>query len=141
MRIIGYLRVSTATQDNNNQKLSILDYGQRNGINVDRYYEHVVSSRKTTKQRGIDALLDVLQAGDHLIVSELSRLGRSISEIIRITDDLIKGEIKVTFVKENFVLNGQPDLKTKIMITLFGLFADLEREKFLKDSCPLGVGL
>ena len=66
--------------------------------------------------------------GDTLIVSELSRLGRSVGEVITTIDSLIQREIGFIAVKETIVLNGEANLQMKVMITLFSLFADIERE-------------
>lgn len=44
--IVAYLRVSTDKQEINSQKLSVLDYANREGWKIDRYVEIVVSSRK-----------------------------------------------------------------------------------------------
>lgn len=66
--------------------------------------------------------------GDTLIVSELSRLGHSVGEVITTIDSLIQREIGFIAVKEIIVLNGEANLQMKVMITLFSLFADIERE-------------
>jgi len=55
------------------------------------------------------------------LVSELSRLGRSLGQIIHIVDHLIKKSIRLVAIKENILINGQQDLQTKVMITRFGL--------------------
>ena len=78
MKTLAYLRVSKDTQDVRNQKLAILEFAQQEQIPVDQFVEITVSSRKSTKERRIDQLLAQLSAGDTLIVSELSRMGRSV---------------------------------------------------------------
>lgn len=82
MKTIAYLRVSKDTQDVKNQKLAILEYAQREKIEIHIFIELSISSRKSTKERKIDQLLEQLSSGDTLIVSELSRIGRSVGEII-----------------------------------------------------------
>ncbi|RPJ79138.1 MAG: resolvase, partial [Alphaproteobacteria bacterium] len=76
-KTVAYVRVSTDGQDNQNQKYEILNYCDREKWQVDKWLELEISSRRSTKERRIDELISVLQAGDRLIVSELSRLGRS----------------------------------------------------------------
>jgi len=78
-KIIAYTRVSTDSQDLKNQKLEILQYADKHQFQINEWSEIKVSSRKTTKERLIDQLLENLETGDTLIVSELSRLGRSVS--------------------------------------------------------------
>lgn len=131
MKTVAYLRVSKDTQDVNNQRLAILQFAQMERIQVDGFMEVTVSSQKSVKERKIDMLLDQLFEGDTLIISELSRIGRSVGEIITIVDTLVKKRIRLLAVKEGIRLDGSPDcedIQTKVMITLFGLFAEIERK-------------
>ena len=131
MKTVAYLRVSKDTQDVNNQRLAILQFAQRERIQVDVFIEVTVSSRKPAKERKIDMLLEELIEGDTLIVSELSRMGRSVGEIVTIVDTLVKKRISFFAVKEGICLDGSrdcEDIQTKVMITLFGLFAEIERK-------------
>ena len=86
--------------------------------------EITVSSRKSTKERRVDQLLDLLSSGDTLIVSELSRMGRSVGEIITIVDTLARRKIRLLTVKEGIRLDGEESLQTKVMVTMFSLFAE-----------------
>ncbi len=81
VQVVGYTRVSTQEQDLKNQKYEILNYADKNDLTVTNWFEIKVSSRKSTKVRMIDALLERLNEGDVLIVAELSRLGRSVGQI------------------------------------------------------------
>ncbi len=63
-----------------------------------------------------------------LIVSELSRLGRSVGDIITTVDTLVKRQIQLRAIKEDIRLNGPRDLRTRVMVTMFSLFAEIERE-------------
>jgi DNA invertase Pin-like site-specific DNA recombinase len=128
MKTVAYLRVSTGSQDLANQKMAVLDYARRQRFTVDRFVEAQISSRKTPAQRGIDDLLGTLAAGDRLIVSELSRLGRSLGQVIRIVDELVKRKVHFVAIKEAIRFEGKQDMQTKVMIALFGLFAEVERD-------------
>ena len=128
MKTIAYLRVSTDKQDLNNQKLEILEYAQKRNFKVDDFIEIEVSSRRTTKQRRIDELLSRLNNGDLLIVSELSRLGRSVGQVVTFVDELIKRKIKLVAIKEGIDIDGKKDMQTKVMVTMFTLFAEIERD-------------
>ncbi len=128
MKTIAYIRVSTDKQDLENQTLTIHDYAYRQKININDYIKIQIASSKSLKERLIEQLLQQLNTGDTLIVSELSRLGRSVGQIIQIVDYLIKEKIKFIAVKENILLNGQQDIQSKVMITMFGLFADIEKD-------------
>jgi DNA invertase Pin-like site-specific DNA recombinase len=128
MRTVAYLRVSTGSQDLANQKMAVLDYARQKRFTVDRFVEVQASSRKDPAQRGIEDLLGALDAGDRLVVSELSRLGRSLGQVIRIIDELVKRKVRFVAVKEAIRFEGKQDMPTKVMIALFGLFAEVERD-------------
>jgi len=128
MKTVAYLRVSKDTQDVNNQKLAILEFAQREKMEVDDFVEITASSRKSTKERKIDLLLEQLDPEDTLIVSELSRVGRSVGKIITTVDTLMRGRIRFIAVEESIRFNGSQDLRTKVMVTMFGLFAEIERD-------------
>lgn len=138
MKSWGYLRVSTIKQDVQNQKLEILSYANTNKITIDDFISIEISSRKTMKERRIEELLEKLDTGDTLIVSELSRLGRSLGEIIQIVDALVKKQVRFIAVKQNMVINGRHDIQTKVMITMFGLFAEIERD-LLSERTKMGL--
>jgi DNA invertase Pin-like site-specific DNA recombinase len=127
-QVIAYLRVSTSMQDINSQKLELHEYARRNDIKINKFIEVKSSSRKSNKDRKIDELLENLHSGDLLLVSELSRLGRSVGQIIKIVDELIKKQIRFIAVKESIKINGNQNIQTKTMITMFGLFAEIERD-------------
>jgi DNA invertase Pin-like site-specific DNA recombinase len=126
--VYAYIRKSTDDQNTKSQKLAVYKYADENGLRVDQWFDVDCSSRKSTKDRRIDELLDILGEGDTLIVPELSRLGRSVGQVITIVDQLIKKKVKVICLKENIRLNGRQDIQTKVMITMFSLFAEIERD-------------
>jgi DNA invertase Pin-like site-specific DNA recombinase len=128
MKTIAYLRVSMGSQDLANQKLAVLDYARQKRFGIDRFVEVQASSRKGRDQRRIEELLDSLAAGDRLVISELSRLGRSLGQVIQIVDELVKRKVRFTAIKESIRFEGKQDLQTKVMIALFGLFAEVERD-------------
>ena len=89
MRTIAYLRVSTGGQDLGQQKLAILDYARQHRITVDDVVEVHASTRRATQRAHVLELIEALAPGDRLIVSELSRLGRSLGQILQIVDHLV----------------------------------------------------
>ena len=128
MKTMAYLRVSKDSQDVNNQRLAILEFARQERREIGEFMEVQVSSRRSPKERQLDVLLARLEPGDTLIVSELSRMGRSVGEIITTVDTLVKQRIRLIAIKEGIRLERQQNLQTKVMVTLFGLFAEIERE-------------
>lgn len=126
-KTIAYLRASTGKQDLDHQKLELLDFAQQNSLMIDEFVEITMSSRMTGKQRRIDDLLEKLTQADILMVTELSRLGRSTAEVISLVNSLIQKNIRFIALKQKMDIS-QHDMKSKIMITLFSLFSELERD-------------
>ena len=110
------------------QRLAIWDYAQKNRLTIDEFVTAKASSQKRLSQRRIKDLLLRLQPKDVLLVSELSRLGRSVGQIIFIVEKLIAKQVRLVAIKEGIDLAGALDLQTKVMITLFSLFAEIERD-------------
>ena len=88
--IFGYIRVSTVEQNLDGQKNLISRYCMDHKLIVDEWLELEISSRKTIEQRRISELYDKLQPNDIVIVSELSRLGRSIKETLSIIETILE---------------------------------------------------
>ena len=128
MPTVAYLRISTGGQSLDSQRLAILDYAHRHGLLVQTFVEAHASARHPGAKQGVATLLEQLHPGDLLLVSELSRLGRSVGQIIQLVDRLLKQQVRLVAIKEHIHLNGAQDLQTKVMITLFGLFAEIERD-------------
>ncbi len=126
-QIIAYLRTSTDKQDLNNQKLEILEWARKQDLKADEFVKITMSSRKTSKQRRIEEVLQILVDSDTLIVTELSRLGRSTAEVITLVNELIARNIRVIILKQNLDISRH-DMHSKVIITLFSLFAELERD-------------
>ncbi len=126
-KIVAYLRTSTDKQDLNHQKLELLEFARKKSLSIDEFIEITISSRKTSKQRRIDELLSMLNDGDILLVTELSRLGRSTAEVMTIVNSLAKRNIRVIVVKQNLDISKQ-DINSKVTLTLFSLFSELERD-------------
>lgn len=136
MLTVGYIRVSTDEQDLSKQKHLLLEFAQQQRLIIDQFIEAEVSSRKTTKERRIDELLDLLKTGDHLLVAELSRLGRNMLETLNIITTLSERGIKITFVR-------QPELAThgshgKLLLAIYSYFAEAERD-FISTRTKQGL--
>ena len=124
----AYLRTCTDKQELNHQKLEILEYARRHELKADEFVEIAMSSRKTPKQRRIEELLSKLVTADIVIVSELSRLGRSTAEEIALINELVHRQIRVIVIKQGLDIQKNHDLQSKVMVTLFSLFSELERD-------------
>ena len=125
--IYGYIRVSTDKQDCENQKLGIENKAKALGIIIDKYIEDSgVSGIKEPEKRALGGCLKQLKAGDIIICSELSRLGRKLFMIMRILEYCMSTGAKVYTVKDGYELGD--NIQSKVMAFAFGLSAEIERE-------------
>lgn len=122
----GYIRVSTDKQDCENQKLGIEQKAQKLGIRIEKYIEDAgVSGIKEPNERALGGCMKHLKAGDVIICSELSRLGRKLFMIMRILEYCMMVGAKVYTVKEGYELGD--NIQSKVLAFAFGLSAEIER--------------
>ena len=98
-RTIGYLRVSKEAQDLDKNRADILTLANSEGLGRVEFVEETASGRITWRKRKIADILDELRAGDALIVSKLSRLGRSMLECMEILSIASDAGIRVHAIK------------------------------------------
>jgi len=87
--------------------------GQKKDLKVDEFVEITMSSRKTSKQRRIEEVLRMLTDTDTLVVTELSRLGRSTAEVIALVNEFVARNIRVIILKQNLDIS-QHDMNSKL---------------------------
>ena len=126
--ILGYIRVSTVKQELENQKNALYEFARSRKFIIDKFLETEISSHQHQSKRKLDEIFNLLKKGDMLLITELSRLGRSLSEILNIVNKLIKHGIELLTVKENIHIQGKHSMQSKVMISMFALFAELERD-------------
>lgn len=130
MANIGYIRVSSNKQTLEHQRFEIENFALKNNIKIDTWVEEKISSRKALKNRKLGELLDNLQENDVLISCEISRLGRSLLEVMRILETCLNKNCQVWTLKENYRLGN--DIQSKVLAFAFGLAAEIER-KLISD--------
>lgn len=130
MANIGYIRVSSNKQTLEHQRFEIENFAKSEGITIDTWVEEKISSRKALKHRKLGELLSNLQENDVLISCEISRLGRSLLEVMRILETCLNKNCQVWTIKENYRLGN--DIQSKVLAFAFGLAAEIER-KLISD--------
>lgn len=137
----GYVRVSTGDQTAESQKNLVSRYCMDKRMLIDEWIAIEKSSRKSTKERRIEELIQKLAPGDVVIVSELSRLGRSIREVLHIIERIVKEkQCKIMMIKQNLDIdsNNTNDMANKILLTVFSMLAELERD-FISERTKEGL--
>ena len=125
--IYVYYRVSTELQTYESQKVGIIDFVNRMNWKIDKeYIDEGVSGTILAKKRKLGTLLRILHKGDILITSELSRLGRSTSDVINTCQLLVKKGVNCYLVKQGMSIDNTP--VGKMMIAILSAFAEMERD-------------
>ncbi len=125
-KTVAYLRVSTVDQDTEKNKDDILRIANEKDFGRVEFVEEKASGNRTWKERKIKGIIDCLGDGDRLIVPEMSRLGRSMLEIMEILAIAKEKGISVYAVKGNWELNGS--IQSKVMAMAFSIAAEIERD-------------
>ena len=131
-KTIAYLRVSTADQDLEKNKADILFFANHHDLGQVNFVEEVASGRKPWRERHIANILEQLQAGDVMIVAELSRLGRSMLECMEILALATQKHILVYSVKGDWQLDDS--IQSKIIALVFSMAAEIERDLISKRT-------
>lgn len=131
-KTIGYLRVSTAEQDLEKNKMEILTLANDKDFGKVEWVEEKVSGTKSWKERKIKKVIDTLTEGDRIIVPELSRLGRSMLEIMEMLSIAKDKGIYIYAVKGGWELNGS--IQSKVMAMAFSIAAEIERDLISKRT-------
>jgi DNA invertase Pin-like site-specific DNA recombinase len=115
--VVGYLRASTADQDLEKNKADILQLANHHDLGRVHFVEEKISGKISWRNRKLAEVLGSLQADDAIIVSELSRLGRSMLECMEILSVAAQKRINVYSVKGAWRLDQS--IQSKIIAMAF----------------------
>lgn len=126
--LVGYARCSTDEQDVAAQRAELAQLGAER-IYVDRG----LSGGKTAGRDGLAQAIDVVRAGDTLVVTKLDRFARSVIDARTIADDLAgKG---VTLQIGATMRYDPADPMGKMFFTLLAMFAEFELDMIRQRQC------
>jgi len=127
MTTFAYLRVSTLEQNTEKNKLDVLKFANAKKLGNVEFVEEQISGKANFKNRQLGALLDKMQKEDVLIVPELSRIARSITQIFEVIDITKQKGIVLYSIKEDFS-NNDKSITSTVTTTIFALVAQIERD-------------
>lgn len=123
----GYMRVSTQDkQEFLRQEYILKDY------NLDKVFaEKISGTKKACGREEFEKLLEEVREGDEVYFESMSRMARSMQDLIDTTNLLVKKKkVKVVFIKENLNIGGGNGLDAMgaLIFNVFGAFAQFERD-------------
>ncbi len=134
----AYVRVSTELQNTDNQKLAIKNYCRYHRIHNLIFVSENISGTKDPSKRKLGILLSNVQSGDLIVITELSRLGRSLMMILDTLQYLLNKGVKVIAIKEGYELGD--NIQSKVLAFAFGLSAEIERN-LISERTKQGIEL
>lgn len=131
--LFGYVRVSTKSQDDRNgtarQREALINYG----VDPQNIYEDVMSGSKASRP-GLNEMKKYLRPNDVVVVSELSRLGRSVRNLLDLVEELKNREVRIVSLKESI---DSDTAAGKVFLVLCAAFSEMERE-LINERCQAG---
>jgi DNA invertase Pin-like site-specific DNA recombinase len=129
---LGYARVSTVGQD----LVTQIETLESAGIKEDQIFIEKISGKKGTDRQQLEALLKHARAGDHIYVTKIDRLARSILDLNKIVNGLLEREISITFLHHNmtFQANAKDDPFQMLLFNTLGSFAQFERDMIVSRT-------
>lgn len=118
--IVKYLRVSTTKQDIARQEIQL----DKLGIKFDKEYIDKITG-KTKERPQLNKMIVETSEGDTVYCESISRLGRSLKDLIDIIEQLVNKGVRVIIVKEGIDTSSST---YKLLLAVFGGVAEMERE-------------
>lgn len=118
--IVKYLRVSTTKQDTTRQEMQL----DKLGIKFDKEYIDKMTGKIKDRPQ-LNKMIVEVKSGDTVYCESISRLGRSLKDLIDIIEQLVNKGVRVVIVKEGIDTNSST---YKLLLAVFGGVAEMERE-------------
>ena len=126
---LGYKRVSSVDQNTARQ----LD-----GVEVDKVYEDKCSGKDTNRPE-LQRLLDSMRTGDTIVVHDISRLARNLTDLLQLIETINSAGCELQFIKEAITYNRE-DKNQKLMLSIMGAVATFERD-MIKERQAEGIAI
>ncbi|WP_298547926.1 recombinase family protein [uncultured Parabacteroides sp.] len=123
--VIAYLRVGTSNKELlEEQKNEIKRYASDHDINVDKWVTDITVDKGKEDERNLTMVLDRMEKGDSLILSDISRLGRTLSEVMEIMGRCMEKGVQIYSIKDRYILDRT--LNLPVMGNVFKLVTEIE---------------
>ncbi|WP_418495990.1 recombinase family protein [Coprobacter sp.] len=124
--VFAYLRVSTGKQHLENQMKEIEKFASRKGLVIDVWIKEVVSGKKNEKFMALGKLKRKVKKGDIIIITEISRLSRTLHEVMSILGYFLDTGVLLYSTKDGFEFDDS--ISSQVMAFAFGLAAQIEHK-------------
>lgn len=134
MRNVAYIKASHDRTEIEKQRKVILDFAKSEQISISRFIEIPIAKISAKNQSKRHRLLHHVSSGDTLIVSQLSDMGWSLSEIVKTVDILLNMSVRFIAIKDGIDLNGEEAIESKVITKMFAILADIGHQLVSKHT-------
>ncbi|EOU1871533.1 recombinase family protein [Clostridium perfringens] len=121
--LVGYARVSTEGQSLNRQIDMLIDYG----VDKRNIYQEKVSGTRSHREQ-LDKMLDELQEGDSVIITDLTRISRSTKDLLNILDRIKVKGASIKSIKDTWLDTSSDNPYNSFLLTVMSGLSQLERD-------------
>jgi len=122
MSKIGYIRVSATDQKTDRQEMVLKE------LKIDKYFVEKASGKNADRTQ-LKRMLEYIREGDTVYIESISRLARSIKDLLSIVQQLQDKSVDLVSLKENIDTTTP---QGRFILTVFGALFELERENTLQ---------
>ena len=122
-----YMRVSSSSQTTDNQEMELLQLCERRGFNIVETYKKTISGNKKNEDRKeLSRMLEDMKKRKwtKIVIYDLTRLGRSVSEVVKTLSLLDEYKISLFSWKQN--LDTDDGGMSKMFFYFVSIFSEME---------------
>ena len=122
--VIAYLRVTIDKQHLERQKDEITRYASANGLEISKWITDIVDGKRKESEPTLFRVLDRMKKGDKVIITDIARFGRTLSEVMTLLSKCMTLGVHVYSINDRYLLDDS--LNTEVVSTTCNLVSERE---------------
>ena len=122
--VIAYLRVTIDKQHLERQKDEITPYASANGLEISKWITDIVDGKRKESEPTLFRVLDRMKKGDKVIITDIARFGRTLSEVMTLLSKCMTLGVHVYSINDRYLLDDS--LNTEVVSTTCNLVSEIE---------------
>ena len=122
--VIAYLRVTIDKQHLERQKDEITRYASANGLEISKWITDIVDGKRKESEPTLFRVLDRMNKGDKVIITDIARFGRTLSEVMTLLSKCMTLGVHVYSINDRYLLDDS--LNTEVVSTTCNLVSEIE---------------
>ena len=122
--VIAYLRVTIDKQHLVRQKDEITRYASANGLEISKWITDIVDGKRKESEPTLFRVLDRMKKGDKVIITDIARFGRTLSEVMTLLSKCMTLGVHVYSINDRYLLDDS--LNTEVVSTTCNLVSEIE---------------